>query len=262
MSKICPLFSGSEGNSTLISSGGINILIDAGVSYKKLKAELEKKGVLPETLSAIFITHEHTDHINCLKTLLKNIKIPVYASGVTLNALEQINVIPEGTKVFCADEESFTYNDICVSRFATSHDCEGSSGYVFTAGDGLKAAVCTDLGVMTENVRQALSGCDTVLIESNHDITMLKNGPYPPSLKMRILSDEGHLSNSSCASELPFLLENGTKKIILGHLSRHNNTPLLALSSARASLLEIGAVENKDYLLWAAKPFDNGVISF
>lgn len=261
MSRICPLFSGSDGNSTLISSGDTHILIDAGVSFKRLNAALCENGLAPTDISAVFVTHEHTDHISGLKTFLKKANIPLYASETTLKALAEKNIIPEGASIESAQEQN-TIHNLSVSRFATSHDCEGSSGYVIETPDGVKVAVCTDLGYISEEVRSSLLGCDTVLIESNHDVSMLQKGPYTPQLKMRILSDKGHLSNNTCAAVLPELLKSGTKRIILGHISKNNNIPMLALTAARDSLLSIGAKENEDYILLAAKPQDNGVIFF
>ena len=261
MSKICPLFSGSDGNSTLISSGGTNILVDTGVSFKRLKAALEENGFAPSDISAVFVTHEHTDHISGLKAFLKNTNALLCGSADTLNTLIKKGVVPEGALAETVEGQK-TIHNINVSRFATSHDCLGSSGYVIETSDGKKAAVCTDLGYISEEVKASLIGCDTVLIESNHDVTMLQKGPYPPQLKMRILSDKGHISNNTCAAILPELLKSGTKRIILGHISKNNNIPMLALNTARGSLLSIGAKENEDYILCAAKPQDNGVIFF
>ena len=138
----------------------------------------------------------------------------------------------------------------------------GSSGYRFTFSDGKSVAVCTDLGIVTDEVKNSLSGCDTVLIESNHDIDMLKRGPYPPQLKLRILSDNGHLSNNACALTLKELLKGGTVRFILGHLSQHNNLPMLALSTAKQSLLDLGAKCGSDYTLSVAKPCFNEVTLF
>ena len=261
MSKICPLFSGSDGNSTLISSGGTHVLVDAGVSFKKIAAALSENELSPSDISAVFITHEHTDHISGLKTFLKKTDALLCASADTLDTLAQKAIIPEGARVESIEDGKVIRN-INITRFATSHDCVGSSGYVIETSEGLKAAVCTDLGYVSEEVKASLLGCDTVLIESNHDVTMLQKGPYPPELKMRILSDKGHISNNTCAALLPDLLKSGTKRIILGHISKNNNIPMLALNTARNSLMSIGAKENEDYILCAAKPQDNGVIFF
>lgn len=125
--------------------------------------------------------------------------------------------------------------------------------------DQKSIAVCTDSGVVTDEIRNAVLGCDAVLLESNHDLDMLKKGPYPPHLKVRILSDRGHLSNNACAAELPALLNGGTTRFILGHLSQHNNTPMLAKATAEAALLKCGAQNNKDYILTVARPKISGV---
>lgn len=259
MSKLCPLFSGSDGNVTYISALGGGILVDAGASYKGICEALERSGGSILEIRAVAVTHEHSDHIKGLKTLLTKTKIPLIASAVTAETLVGMDVVPSETKIIIADQNKTEISGLMVSRFATSHDCEGSSGYVVTLPDGMRIGVCTDLGVVTDEVRAALIGCKAVLIESNHDLKMLKQGPYPAQLKMRIMSEKGHLSNNSCAAELPQLLKSGTDRIILGHISKNNNMPMLALSSARATLADIGAQNGIDYILSAAKPFGNGV---
>ncbi len=262
MARIYPLFSGSTGNSTYISASGSSVLIDAGGSFKSIKAALENIGASLDELRAVAVTHEHSDHINGLKTLLKNTSLPLIGSAETLEALAASDKIPPKTKLIVADGTPIEVGELVVGRFATSHDCNGSSGYTVILPDGRKTAVCTDLGIMTEQVRTALYGCTAVLIESNHDIDMLKRGPYPAVLKLRILSDNGHLSNNACAVELPELLKSGTTRIILGHISRNNNLPTIALASARATLTEVGAVRDRDYILTAARPEGNEVTVF
>ncbi len=259
MAKFCPLFSSSSGNSTYISAVGGSILVDCGVSFKMLKSAIEGVGGDISEIKALFITHEHIDHIKCITTLLKNIKIPLMASSATLAALEAAGKIPVGTKIINIDNNRYEISGIAVTRFSTSHDTEGSSGYVFELG-GQRVAVCTDLGVFTDEVRSALKGVRTLLIESNHDIEMLRRGPYPPELKLRIMSDKGHLSNNACAVELPELLKGGTTNFVLGHISQHNNLPTLALSTAKSCLMDIGAVGGRDYIISAARPQNNEVI--
>ena len=259
MAKICPLFSSSSGNSTYISSSAGGILVDVGVSLKALNEALLSLGTDFNDIKAIAITHEHTDHIKCLKTLLKKHKIPVIASSVTLDTLKKAEIINDSDITYSANDE-LSISNIKITRFATSHDCEGSSGYTFVLPEGKKIGICTDLGVMTNTVREALYGSDVILIESNHDIELLKKGPYPPELKMRIMSEKGHLSNSACACELCALFEKGTRRFILGHLSEHNNLPTVALSCAKAALMDKGAVFGEDYMLIAAKPSNNEVI--
>lgn len=261
MARICPLFSGSTGNCTYISSHGGAILVDVGGSYKATVNALERIGACIDDIKAVAVTHEHTDHIKGLKTFLKNTSLPLIGSNETLETLANTDKIPSDTKLIVADAP-IEVGGFEIHRFATRHDCDGSSGYTVTLPDGQRTAVCTDLGIMTDEVRNALYGCSTVLIESNHDIDMLKRGPYPAVLKLRILSDNGHLSNNACAVELPRLLQKGTTRFILGHISRNNNLPTLALSAAKATLTEAGAVRDCDYILTAAKPDGNEVTVF
>lgn len=262
MARLCTLASGSSGNSTYISTADGAILIDAGLSCKALLTAIEESGSSITDLKAIAITHTHIDHIKGLKVLLKKIKVPLIASAKTLEGLANINFIPEGTDVICCDDGYVNLKNLGITYFKTSHDAEGSGGFVVDMTDGRRVAVCTDLGVMTDEIRGHLKGCQAVLLESNHDVEMLRRGPYPANLKLRILSDEGHLSNGAAASELPALLKGGTTRIILGHLSLQNNTPALALSAARASLANVGATVGEDCLLEIAKPKSVGVTVF
>jgi phosphoribosyl 1,2-cyclic phosphodiesterase len=259
MSRICPLFSGSSGNSTYIGTQNGGILVDAGASMRGITQAIAAAGGDISEILAIAITHEHIDHIKGLKTILNKTNAKLIASCETLEALAKNDKIPEKTEVICLDEGIIDICGIGITRFATSHDCKGSSGYVLDLPDGKKASVCTDLGVVTAGVRNAIKNSDLILLESNHDIEMLKRGPYPPDLKARILSEQGHISNNACASELPFLFNNGTKRFILGHLSQHNNTPMLAKSCAEAALMDLSAHNGKDYILTVAKPNNNGV---
>ena len=260
MARFCPLFSSSSGNSTLIATSAGSVLVDAGVSFKQLCRAIEAAGSSVEELSAIAVTHEHSDHVKGLKTLLKNHPMPLIGSPQTLKILRENGLVPDGIERIPM-EGAKQIAGLQWFRFPTSHDCDGSSGYVISLPEGERVAVCTDLGTMTETVRQALSGCKLVLLESNHDIGMLQKGPYPLQLKMRILSEQGHLSNASCAEEIKRLYQNGTTHFILGHLSEHNNLPMLAFSATRAALLECGAsLEKHDYFLTVAKPFGNEAV--
>lgn len=262
MARFCTLASGSSGNSTYISTTDGDILVDVGLSCKALMSAVDKAGGDVSRLRAVAITHTHTDHICGLKTFLSKTKIPLIASGDTLEYLAQKDYIPAGIKILTADNGKINIGDTAIDFFATSHDAAGSGGYVVTLPDGRRAAVCTDLGVMTDDIRNKLLGCSVVLLESNHDVEMLRRGSYPAQLKLRILSDEGHLSNNACAVELPSLLKSGTNRIILGHISKENNTPLLALSAARSTLAAFGAKDGVDYILEAAKPKMVGVTVF
>lgn len=259
MSKICPLYSSSSGNSTYIGTKNGGILIDAGASFKGISESIASVGESVQDVFAVAITHEHTDHVKGLKTLLNKTNARLLASTQTAETLVNNGLIPAKTEIIALDNSPFEINGIELCRFATSHDCIGSSGYNITLPDGKRVTVCTDLGIVTDTVRNAILGSDLILLESNHDINMLKSGPYPPQLKARILSDLGHLSNNLCANELKNLFSNGTRRFILGHLSQHNNTPLLAKSSAEAALMDLGAKQGCDYILNVAKPTNNGV---
>lgn len=262
MSIICPLFSGSTGNSTYLSYENTGILVDAGMSCKGISNALLNVGSDIENIKAVVVTHEHTDHIKGLKTVLKKSGAMLLASSDTLETLANCDMIPNGTQVIALDQNGLCIDEIGVSRFNTSHDCKGSSGYIFLMPDGKKVSVCTDLGIVTDEVRNAITGSDVILLESNHDIEMLKRGPYPPQTKLRILSDLGHISNNACAAEVKRLFENGTERFILGHLSLNNNTPLLARSASESALMDLGAQNGKDYLLKVAHPKENGVTVF
>ena len=247
MARIYPLFSSSKGNSTYIGSRESGILIDDGVSFTRLKKALELNGLSLEAIKAVFITHEHSDHINGLKVLTKKINAPVFARGRTLEYLckgEHLNgeysEMTEGTEV-CG---------MRVESFPTPHDSRESCGYKITFPDGKTAAVCTDLGYVTDEVESALLGTDCVLLESNYDVEMLRNGIYPFHLKTRIFGKTGHLSNPDSGAFAAKLIKSGTTRIILGHLSQENNTPEIAERTVVSCLN--GFSRNSDYILSVA----------
>lgn len=232
--RICTFASGSRGNCTLVSAGGYNFLIDAGISMRRICSNLALCSLKPTDISAIFITHQHSDHISGLSMLTKHYAIPVYAPRSTAHHLyvsmscpeELLNILPVG--------ETLSFGKISVSSFPTSHDTEESAGYRF---DGAGCfAFATDTGTVTEQVFSGLCGADAVVIESNHDIDMLRYGDYPYYLKQRILSPKGHLSNTDCGELAKALADSGTRYFILGHLSRENNTPSKAFSAVRKAL--------------------------
>ncbi len=261
MARLLPIASSSSGNCTYIGHGLDGILVDAGISCKGIVDALSLWCIDPKNLGGIFITHEHIDHIQGLRVFVKKHRVPVFASPLTARALisEEFSEINEYIHTIDSD---ICVGDMRIERFATSHDCDGSSGYVIHLNDGKKCAVCTDLGFVSEDVHRALAGCKAILFESNHDVAMLQKGPYPTHLKTRILSDKGHLSNTACSKELQSLVESGTTRIVLGHLSRENNRPELARSSAAAALMDMGMVEDRDYTLYIAPPKNGEAIIF
>lgn len=253
MAKFFPMFSGSKGNSTYIGTAETNILVDVGVSAKRILEALQQVQITPDKINAILITHEHSDHIKGLKTLLKKTGALLIASKKTISALKNLDYIDDNTKLVIADQtDKITVGDMTIKRFATSHDCEGSSGYTISFGN-IKTAVCTDTGILTDEIRANLDGCRLVMLESNHDPVMLRLGPYTPELKVRIGSEKGHLANADCADEIKRLYKGGTTHFVLAHLSENNNTEEKASSATRAALMDLGAIQNEDYILYVAK---------
>lgn len=232
--RIVTFASGSSGNCTFIESGKTSILIDVGISMRRIKANLALCGKTPADLAAVFISHEHSDHVSGLATMVKNYAIPVYAPRTVANHLRYTMTGVEASLREMPVGESVPVGDVSVRAFHTPHDTDESVGYR-VEGDKI-FALATDMGCVTEEAESALTGADAVLIEANHDLEMLRTGAYPVYLKKRILSSRGHLSNSDCAALAARLAESGTKNIILGHLSRENNTPALAFSTVRAAL--------------------------
>lgn len=261
MAKFYPMFSSSEGNSTYIGSADGGVLVDVGASYRRIKNALESKGILLDDIKAVLITHEHADHVKGLKVFLKNHPVPIVASRDTVYALEFHGIIScETERIYIDEEDGYKIGEMLIKRFPTSHDCKGSSCYTVTLPGGVKTAVCTDLGIMTDAIKEGLKGSRIIMLESNHDPVMLRMGPYPPELKIRIGSDVGHLPNAVCAETLAYFYENGTDRFVLGHLSEHNNTPDKAASAARAALMDKGACENEDYILYIAEKEGTRVI--
>lgn len=255
MMRYCSLFSGSSGNCTYVATSQGGLLVDAGVSAKRIEQALCQRQIEPQTVRAVLVTHEHTDHVLGLKTLCKRYGWPVLASVGTLDALAQDGrVLPEQRLYALAPDKRVTIGDMQITPFSTPHDSRESLGFRFDAEDGRSLAVATDMGYMTRDVLDTICGCQTVHIESNHDPVMLNNGPYPYPVKMRILGEGGHLSNDACAAVLPSLLEAGATRFALAHLSAHNNTPQLALHTARDALSRAGAAVGRDCLLWVAEP--------
>jgi len=254
MAKLIPLFSGSSGNSAYIGGASGGVLVDAGVSAKRLCCALAGIGVDPGRVGAVFVTHEHIDHVRGLRVFCERHGIPVFATEGTLRAMERAGVLTAKMRAEPLPPGGVEANGLLMRHFATCHDAAEPCGYTCEAGEGEKYAIATDTGCLTENVKEALRGCDTVMLESNHEVTMLQNGPYPYFLKRRVLSDQGHLSNAACADFLPGLLRSGAGRFFLAHLSRENNTPQLAYACAKAAFDLAGAREGIDYELRVCAP--------
>lgn len=252
MARFCPLFSGSSGNCTYIGTSSGGILIDTGVSARRIETALLQRGISLKSIEAIFITHEHTDHTCGLRTLVKKHGFKVYASKGTISELETSGALDYCKDFGVVSSEGVVLADMLVRGFRTSHDSRESMGFRVCTGDGRTLSVATDTGCMTGEVRESLKGSDLVLIESNHDVEMLKNGDYPHFLKKRIMCDTGHLSNDCCAAELPSLAYSGVTRFILGHLSRENNSPELAYNTSLSALSSAGLKENRDFILKVA----------
>lgn len=251
MVTVFPLASGSSGNSFYISAGeGCGgLLVDAGISCRRIVTALTDAGIDPAGLHGVLVTHDHIDHINGLRVLAKQLRLPVYGSTITLGRLA-LQMEPDA--VLIPLEETAEIASIGVMPFATQHDAEGSCGFRLEAGSRA-IGFATDLGAVTPEVMQHLRGCHLAVLESNYDEHMLMACGYPYPLKQRIRSDYGHLCNRDAAETAAELVRHGTSRLVLAHLSRESNTPELALQTTRSRLLSDGMLEERDYRLTVAR---------
>ncbi len=249
MSRFCPLFSSSSGNSTYIGTGSSGILIDAGVSAKRLRLALTQRDISPESIQAIFVTHEHTDHIQGVRVFASSHQTPVYATRGTLDAMEEKGVLNGKFPVFEVSENGDEVSGMLINHFLTPHDSEESCGFTIKMPDEQKVAIATDMGHIDDEILAHLMGSNLVMLESNHDIGMLQNCIYPYYLKRRIMSKYGHLSNEHCAEVAKKLIENGTARLYLAHLSEESNMPTLAFQANLCEIQSCGAVLDRDYLM-------------
>lgn len=243
--KIYMLFSSSKGNSAYIKYGRDEILIDCGASARAIDNALKTLGTSLKNISAILITHEHGDHIKGLPIISKYYSMPIYAPSAccdylaeNINGSHRLHALPVG--------DAIELRDSAVCAIPTPHDSRGSVGFRIRAGEE-KIGYFTDIGHLSEGVLRGLSGCRRVVIESNHDIDMLRHGDYPYSLKQRILGAKGHLSNELCAKLLPHLVNHGAESFMLAHLSEENNHPDIAYRESYRALTESGIEVDTDF---------------
>ena len=236
--KFTVLGSGSKGNCTLVESGTTRLLIDNGFSGKELVGRLASQGIAPETLSAIVVTHEHEDHIRGVGVLARRLNLPVHANAGALRAAEQrlgrLPVIREfGTG------ESFVIDNLWVHPFAVSHDTSDPVGFIVSDGSA-RLGYCTDTGRITQLIRHHLRQCEALILEANHDVQMLRDGPYPLALQQRVLSSRGHLANTDAIACADALAGERLQLLVLAHLSEVNNHPDMVLETARRGLVSHG----------------------
>lgn len=239
--RMTVLASGSRGNCTVLSSSNSSVLVDAGISCRETIKRMRQAGEDPQNLKAIVISHEHNDHVAGLQVLARKLQIPVYITEATYHGWRRCTKDPEGKPATLERREhfqpgrSFNVGDITVTPFTIPHDAADPCGFTFKAC-GLKVGLVTDLGYLPPNVKENLRGCDGLMIESNHDLEMLRNGPYPWMVKQRVMSRVGHLSNSALGEFFENEYDGRAAFLVLAHLSEHNNHPELARDSAARAL--------------------------
>ena len=237
------LASGSKGNCTLISAGSVRLLVDAGLSCRELLRRLALCGESASGIGAILITHEHGDHMGGLNVLAKKLKVPVYMTGATHESYRKHARDSAGNRIKLERLETFeagrafAIGAVTVTPFTIPHDAVDPVGFTFRS-EGIKVGICTDLGYMPASVKHHLHGCQILMIESNHDLEMLRGGPYPWAVKQRVMSRVGHLSNEALADFFTTDYDGGAEYLILAHLSEQNNHPEIARMTAERALGE------------------------
>lgn len=233
--RLCSLASGSSGNCIYVGSEQTHLLIDTGISKKRIDESLAELGIKGEELSGILITHEHSDHIQGLGVFSRKYEIPIYATRGTIEGIrsyKSLGKMPEGLYCEVPKDEAFEIGDLTVKPFAISHDANEPTGFRIEQEEKA-VAVATDLGVYDEYTIENLKDLDAIVLEANHDVHMLEVGPYPYYLKQRVLGKHGHLSNELSGRLLCSILNDKLKHIVLGHLSRENNFPELAYETVK-----------------------------
>lgn len=237
--RACLLGSGSSGNATLVATDRVRVLFDAGFSCLQIRKRLATIGVDYSSLDAVVVSHEHTDHVKGLEVLNRQTGVMIYATQLTKSALTWKKAEPE-ISTFEAGN-GFSIGDLEIETFTISHDAIDPVGFC-ARSNGSKVSIVTDLGYITDSVRYHLRGSDLLVLESNHDLDMLKSGPYPWDIKQRVMSRDGHLSNAAAAEYLRTRWDRKARTVVLAHLSGNNNHPAIAEMDARAALGSAGAV--------------------
>ena len=236
--RFCAFASGSSGNCIYTGSESTHILVDVGISGKRVDNALSMAGLSGRDISGILITHEHADHISGLGVISRKYGIPIYATEATLKAIKNdksTGEIDDGLYVPIVADRKFMIGDLTINPMKISHDAADPLAYRISC-ENKRVAICTDLGTFDEYTIDCLSNLDVMLVEANHDIKMLQVGPYPYPLKQRILGNRGHLSNEASGRLLSRILHDGTRKVFLGHLSQENNLPELAFEAVRMEI--------------------------
>ena len=233
--RMCSIASGSSGNCIYVGTDHTHVLIDTGISKKRVEEGLKQLEIKGEELDAIFVTHEHADHIQGLGVFSRKYGIPIYATPGTIRGIQNyksLGKVPEGIFHEIHTDEGLKVGDMEILPFHTSHDANEPCGYRFHSGKK-SVAIATDLGIYDQYTIEHLKNLDAILLEANHDVHMLEVGPYPYPLKRRVLGDKGHLSNELSGRLLCDILHDGLKKVVLGHLSKENNYPELAFETVK-----------------------------
>lgn len=271
MLKVCALYSGSSGNSILVgnqddkrefhtqkSGSGFfsssKILVDVGVNGKALQLAMQSIDETISDIKGIILTHEHIDHMRGVGVIMRRFGIPLYINELTWNKMQTLDLgkIPSHLVKFIKCGQPFEIGDLLIESFSTPHDAVDSMGYRIYSGNK-SVSIFTDIGKINDSIIRSVEGSDSIFIESNYDYEMLMNGVYPWPLKKRIHGELGHLSNSDCAFAVAALLKKGTTHFILSHLSKENNSPLIALNTTRNHLEEMGAKIDKDVIVSVAR---------
>jgi phosphoribosyl 1,2-cyclic phosphodiesterase len=245
--KVSILGSGSRGNAALVTTSRVRVLVDAGFSFRSLCKRMAEIGESADSLDAVLISHEHSDHISGLPVLSRKTKAPIYMTGRTADAIDWGEKKPDERQPHIEKYEAgakLVIGDLEIETFTIPHDAVDPVGFTFRQ-NGFKVGLATDLGYMTESIKRYIHGCDMLVLESNHDLEMLKVGPYPWFVKQRVMSRVGHLSNQAVSDYLSTEFDLQTRILVLAHLSGNNNHPEIARMFADQALQQAGAAQTR-----------------